>query len=293
MHLGIYRKENNYFDAIRELTMAELEDHETFSRIFIEARSRLVLFRMLERNYENWKAYLNRMLSANFQEDVDVSEELNRLLLNYLTFAYTIQEHFAASFRKRFKSHPERSKEYSNFLGKLCNICWPFAFILDFRGYVQHVGLGIGNISRTSSDTSIQIKVEVSASALLADGCRWKRSGLKASRGDLNLIEILKEFHIQMLQSYGGFVARTFFPELLPASKFYAKLCEEVRERDPDAQMIFFCEPPKFTPGENGKSSVNFNVIAVTNDVFGELGIQVNTSKQWSLARSRTATINL
>ena len=93
--------------------------------------------------------------------------------------------------------------------------------------------------------------------------------------GDLDLIAILKEFHVQMIKSYAVFVAKTFFPELHPASDFYAQLTKEVHERDANARMIFFSEKPEFAPGEGGKVSVNMKIIFVPNDVFAELGIKV------------------
>ncbi|HKP02410.1 MAG TPA: hypothetical protein VJU77_03525 [Chthoniobacterales bacterium] len=230
---------------------------------------------MLDRNYTDWRNYLNRLLSADFHEDVDVSEELNRLLLNYLTFAYTIQKHFAVSFRQRFKKQQATLKKYFDFVDRLCAACWPFAFLLDYRGYVQHVGLGISANSRTANDTSVRIKITASSKTLLAESRGWKRSGLTVERGDLDLVAILKEFHVQMIQSYATFVAKTFFPELHPAEEFYASLTREIQERHPNARMIFFTKKPEFTPGDGGKMSLNMNIIMVPNDVFGELGIKI------------------
>src|SRR6266481_1888758 len=258
MHLGSYNSAKRHYDSFRDLTRAEIEQHETLSLFVFEARERLSLFRMLDRNYSEWRTYLNQLLSTTFKEEIDVSEELNRLLLNYLTFAYTIQEHFTVSFRQRFKRHPATVRKYDAFINKLCKSCWPFAFLLDYRGYVQHVGLGISRCNRMTSDTSVSIEVVASAKTLLADSRQWKRSGLTAQRGDIDLIAILKEFHIQMLQSYAVFVAKTFFPELSPASEFYARLTKEVQERDPNARMIFFSKKPESTRDDDGKVSINW-----------------------------------
>ena len=222
-----------------------------------------------------WKAYLNRLLSPTFKEDVDVKEELDRLLLNYLTFAYAIQKHFTVSFRQRFRNDAATLTKYDDFIDRLCKSCWSFAFVLDYRDYVQHVGLGISWNNRVVDDTSVRIEVMASAKALLADSRQWNRSGLTVAKGDLDLVGILKEFHIQMIQSYAVFVAKTFFPELQPASEFYARLTKEVQERDPNARMIFFSKKPESTPDEGGKVSVNWSVVYVPNDLFAELGIKV------------------
>jgi hypothetical protein len=275
MHLGSYDAARRHYDAFRDLTSEEVEQHRAFTRCLTEARERLSLFRMLNRNYSDWRNYLNRLLSADFREDVDVSEELNRLLLNYLTFAYSIQKHFDVSFRQRFKKQPAALRKYSDFIDRLCDACWPFAFVLDYRGYVQHVGLGISFNSRTANDTSVRIKVTANAKALLAESRQWERSRLTTEKGELDLIAILKEFHVQMLQSYAAFVVKTFFPELVPAAEFYARLTTEIQERHPTARMIFYQKKPEFISEEGGKKSLNMNFLMVPNDVFADLGIKV------------------
>src|SRR5205823_4871862 len=183
-------------------------------------RDRLALFRMLSRNYREWRNYLDGLLSASYKEDVDISEELNRLILNYLTLAYSIQEHFSVSFKQRFRKDPKNLQEYDDFIDRLSKASWAFAFILDYRGYVQHAGLAVTRNNRVASDTSVQIEVIADAKTLISDRREWNRSRLTVENGEIDLVAILKEFHIQMLQSYGSFVAKTFFPELQSAAEF-------------------------------------------------------------------------
>ena len=275
MHLGSYNSAKNHWDGLRDLTVEEVKQHDRFTPICVEARERLSLFRMLDRNYADWKSYLNRLLSVSFKEDVDVKEELDRLLLNYLTFAYAIEQHFNVSFRQRFKKDAVALKKYDDFLDRLCKSCWAFAFVLDYRGYVQHVELGISWNNRVVNDTSVRIEVMANAKSLLAASRQWERSGLTIEKGDLDLVRILKEFHIQMIQSYAVFVAKTFFPELQPASEFYSRLTKEVQERDPNAKMILFTKKPESTRDEGGKVSVNWSLVYVPNDLFAELGIKL------------------
>lgn len=277
MQLGSYNSATNHYDSIRELKPEEVEQHLHFTPFLTEARDRLALFKMLNRNYQEWRGYLDRLLSARFEEDVDVSEELNRLLLNYLTFAYAIQTHFLVSFRQRFRKDPAKLRQYSDFIDRLCSASWAFAFILDYRGYVQHVGLGITRNSRTANDSSVSVQVVADAKTLLSESRQWERSRLTIAAGEIDLIKILKEFHVQMLQSYATFVAKTFFPEVEPASKFYARLTNEVRSRDPGARMIFYTEKPEVTTDERRKVSVRMNPVFVPNDVFAEMGIKVTT----------------
>lgn len=200
---------------------------------------------------------------------------MNRLLLNYLTFAYTIQAHFKVSFRQRYRKHHSSIKEYTDFINRLCAQSWAFAFLLDFRGYVQHVGLGVGHYNRTVNDSSVKIEVTADSKSLLKGSSEWAKSNLSQEKGELDLIAILKEFHIQMIQNYAGFVAKTFFPELSPAAEFYARLTQEVHDRDKNARMVFFPQKPEITQEDDGKQSINISFTCPPNDVFSELGIKI------------------
>jgi hypothetical protein len=182
MQLGSFTAATNEYSWIRKLTRYEIDTDAGFKKLVTEARNRLALFRMLDRNYADWKKYLQRLLSPNFVENVDGIEELNRFLLNYLTFAYSIQEHFSVSYRQRFKKDPAKLREYVNFVDRLCKSSWEFAFVLDYRGYFQHVGLGVEFCSRTLNDTSITIKVVADAKTLLSDSRDWDRSNLTVDR---------------------------------------------------------------------------------------------------------------
>src|SRR5262249_29666869 len=129
--------------------------------------------------------------------------------------------------------------------------------------------------NRTVNDTSVRIEIAADAKTLLSESKHWKSSRLKAAQGELDLVRIIKEFHIQMLQSYASFVAHTFFPELVPASKFYGDLTKEVRQKNPTARMVFYPEKPQMTTDKVGKVSINLKPIFVPNDVLNELGIKV------------------
>jgi hypothetical protein len=275
MQLGSFNRSKNHYDAFRQLSTEELDLHKKYTPCILEARDRLALFRMLDQNYGEWKSYLQSLLSVSFNQENDVSENLNRLLLNYLTFAYTIQEHFNVSFQQRYKKQPIFINQYKEFINRLCEKCWPFAFLQDYRGYVQHVGLGITRYNRNINDFSVTIEIVADAKSLLKGSRQWAKSNLTQEKGDLDLIAILKEFHIQMIQSYAVFVAKTFFPDLSPASEFYARLTQEVHDRDKNARMVFYSENPEIVQEDDGKQSVSISFTCPPNDVFSELGIKI------------------
>ena len=93
MKLGLHNQERSHLEIIRDLTSEELAIHNGHKKVVSEARNRLALFRMLETNYREFRAFVDQLLTANRPDQTNDGEELDRLLLNYLTFAYSIQQH--------------------------------------------------------------------------------------------------------------------------------------------------------------------------------------------------------
>jgi hypothetical protein len=169
--------------------------------------------------------------------------ELNRLILNYLSSAYMIHEHFSVTFKQRFRNDEKRKGEHEEFLKKLTTNCWAFGFFFDFRGFVQHRGLAVGGYSRSISATSVEISLRQNPLELLKEGRDWKRSKLSNYKGDLDLIMLLREFHLCMLNAYAPFVVNTFYPELEPADQFYSTLTNEATLQTPGGRMFFVDDP--------------------------------------------------
>jgi hypothetical protein len=266
------------FHFVRDLSNHEVEQHQAFTSIISEARSRLKLFRILHHNYSEWQNYIEKLLNPAYKDDHDALEHLDRLLLNYLTCAYTIREHFKVSFTQRFRSTPSKQAEYEKFIKEICSHSFPFAFFLDFRGYVQHVGLGVGNYHRQIDVSFVRVSVTQNAEDLLAGSRLWTLSRLNKSHGEIDLIKTLQEFHVRMLEHYAPFVARVFFPDLLPAAKFYAGLTKEVKTVNSNFQMIF-TEKVEAPVAEGDTLKLTLNLTQVPNSLFAELGISIRPAQ--------------
>ncbi|HTX22455.1 MAG TPA: hypothetical protein VMD27_11460 [Candidatus Aquilonibacter sp.] len=275
MKLIGYNEERKNFHLVRNLTDAEVTNYEKYTPIVAEARNRFKLFRILGSNFNEWTGYISSLLNSQVRNDENDWLQLDRLLLNYLTCAYTIQEHFKASFQRRFRKDAVKLKEYSDFLDKLYHSAWAFAFYIDFRGYIQHCELGIGNYQRQISSTSVKINITHDSAQLLADSKEWKRCKLTDKNGTLDLVKLLEEFHHHMLKSYGGYVAKSFFPELFPAAKFYANLTSEVLKIGPGFRMVFGEGEPQKT-FEEGKQQMQLQLKLVPNDLLAELGFSIS-----------------
>lgn len=276
MKLVGFNPNGNRLHLIRDLSEDEIANHEKFITVFTEARSRFHLFKILGRNYTEWISYINLLLNPLTNNDDDAMLQLDRLLLNYLSCAYTIHEHFKTSFRRRFRKNEEKLKEYDAFIEALCAKSWEFAFFLDFRGYVQHCGLGTSNFNRQRNLTSVTLQITQDAAQLVEDSKEWKRSKLTGKEGQLELAKLLQEFHHRMLATFGGHVAKIFFPDLFPAAKFYSGLTNEAKKIDGGFRMFFIPDGPEVKT-EGDKQKMNLTLSCVPNEVFTELGISISS----------------
>jgi hypothetical protein len=157
--LAAYGGQSNFFSILRDLRAEEIQRDDEYSPVVADARERLKLFKILDHNYREWSDHVTSLLSARPGDRDDEMLHLDRLLLNYLTCAYTLRKHFEVLFKQRFRNEDPKQKVYTDFLDRLCAASWPVAFFFDFRGYVQHRGLGIGHYNRKISDLSVQLTI--------------------------------------------------------------------------------------------------------------------------------------
>ena len=120
MQLIGFTADGNRFHLVRTLSENELANHKKFIPIFVEAHNRFKLFRILDCNYKEWAAYINVLRGPEPRNEDNDYLQLDRLLLNYLTAAYTIQEHFDVSFKRRFRRNLAKLREHGDFIASLC-----------------------------------------------------------------------------------------------------------------------------------------------------------------------------
>lgn len=260
--------------VVRDLTAAEIATHEKLAPVLVEARSRLGLFRMLAANYVQWKDYVGQRISRENADVQRLKDEIDRLLLNYLTCFYTIREHFKQSLRRRARADSSKIARYDDLVDALCTDCWEFGFFLDLRGYVQHVAhCTVVNLEHASDD-SMRLTVFARPRELLSRSRQWQRCALATSSAPIDLTKAIDTFHDCTSRRYAGFVAAEFFPELWSAHAFYRDLADEARTADPAASMFFMTEPSP-PCGEGQEVRLSINLTCVPTDVFRELGLRV------------------
>jgi hypothetical protein len=154
-------------NLVRELSQEEVDKLEVYTKVVTTNRKRFALFLIVKRNYAEWFQYTTTLLKPITGLTDDELSELDRLMLNFLSSARSLIDHFAQYYKQ---THRNTSKEekYSEYMAKLETHCWAFAFFQDLRNFTQHCGLPIGRYSRTASRHAINLKIIADSKWLLA-----------------------------------------------------------------------------------------------------------------------------
>ena len=272
VELAGWNSATSNLSRVRPLTEDEITRDEEARPIFAEARERLKLFQILELNYKAWEGHLrSEMTPGKGKQDGYLT--LDQLMLNFLSTVYAITEHFRLSYRQRHKKDESKLEELSSFVKKLQENSWAVAFFADFRNYVQHCALPIGNYNRNETSHGVRIDVTHDASKLCDAYRGWEKSQLTPEHGTLDLIDLTTECYHRLRKDYGGFIAGVFYPELVEMDSFYWSLTQEVRKRDPRARMVFLTDHKETK--HRTKVELKMTFTFPPNAVFDELGMTI------------------
>lgn len=192
--------------------------------------------------------------------------ELDRLLLNYLSAAKSLLDHFRQHWIQHYR-RTENEADFKNYIAKLEKESWAFAFFQDLRNFTQHCGLPVGNYSRNATRNSVTLRIEADSVWLTDHYTDWEKSKLEPNRGKIDLIELIQEYQIRLTQDFGNFIAGAFAPSLLNAHRFFEGLTQEVAQANPGS------EPSILTELSIDGSSYNFQFSSYPKNLLGSLGI--------------------
>jgi hypothetical protein len=258
-----------HFHGIREMTLEEVVKNDEYTRIVTRARNRFRLFSILSRNYADWNQYTRSLFTPNEGLTDNELVELDRLQMNFLSSARALLDHFRQHWIQAFRN-TSKEKDYDNFIRSVEKKSWAFAFFQDLRNFTQHCGLPTGNYTRTVDINSIVLRVEASSKWLTENYDRWSKSRLTAEKGQLNLLDLIREYYIYLHDHFGNFIASTFAPELLEAHEFYESLAREVHTNNSNAQL-------RIITGYNQEgNSLRFQFKVPPSDLMDDIGIVIH-----------------
>jgi hypothetical protein len=255
---------------IRDLSEDEVIQYGKSMAVYAAARNRFRLFRIFHLNYKAWEGFVKATRKPGGALG-DEMLELDRLMLNFLTAAKALIDHFTQFYIQSHRKTPEEN-HFSELLDLLSGRSWAFAFFQDFRNFVQHCGLPTGSCEMSVKEGLITMEVGADAEWLLANHTGWKLSKLAKTHGKLNLLTLAHEYYQCVMSELGMFLAKAFFPKVVEAHNFFAVLANEVAQVVPTHTMILI------TQAEGNGNEVTLSFELIPNDVFGELGFQVKAT---------------
>jgi len=203
--------------CIRELTAAQLAEHEEHHSDFLRLRQKLTLLHVLEENYSALNSFIRELQASSRVDANRALSETNRHFMNYLSAAYALREHLTTALTRDFGHGSEEVSKFRSFVELLEQKCFAYAFFQDFRNYVQHCGFPVGEMSLATEGTTRTLEITYSKSALLAEYKKWDKSGL-SQRLDVSfdLVAlarehhgvVTKEFNVAILAEYGKNIHR-------------------------------------------------------------------------------------
>lgn len=260
------------FTPIRELSDEETQELEHHKSLWIAAKNRFVLFKILNRNYSVWVNYIHSLLTSGDNLNDDQKAELDRLLMNFLSSAKALIDHFKQHWVQKHRDS-EREKEFLDFTNRLCAEEWAFGFFQDLRNFTQHCGLPVGNYQRSCSDTSVELIIGCDSAWLCENYDGWKKSNLDSDDGFLNYVSLTRAYWARLNQDLGRFLSREFAPPLIDTHNFFANLQKESLAIKSDSKYGLITGYDV-----HGENQFTYHWSSPPIDLFGDLGITVQQS---------------
>lgn len=154
--LGCHLKpepKHHEFDLIRPITSADMDIINTAMNKLGDFGSCCALYEICDRNYQTILSYhvtikddfpLNRHRDHEYMEEA--FQEMNRLLLNYLSSFKTFIDHLTTRYTRLQRQGDSFLDDFKKLTAACYDGNFPYGFFSKLRDYVQHCGLPLGSI---------------------------------------------------------------------------------------------------------------------------------------------------
>jgi|GEM_PF-1703835 len=112
-------------------------------------------------NYVTHLQNINHKLPVPRLEHIEIDDEVNRLLLNFLTSARLYLDHTETRLKKRYGAESEQFKKFKLATSSAYDELFAYRFFYKLRNYVQHCGMAINITSDFSSSKNIPGRVDI------------------------------------------------------------------------------------------------------------------------------------
>ena len=174
-------------NLIRHVSFDELKRFHIATNQLSDYRNYCVLYEMCDKNYSSIILYLLSMKDEfpkhrhRLHEYSEESlQEIDRLLLNYLSSFRTFLDHLETRYKRLQKQDSSFLDDYKKMVSACYDSSFPYRFFYKLRDYVQHCGMpptSINIIESPGLDGSIDtiISVRFDRDGLINGYKRWRK----------------------------------------------------------------------------------------------------------------------
>ena len=200
------------FNLIRPISSADMDKIKISMKKLGDFGSCCTLYEICDKNYQSILSYhvaikdnfpLNRHRDYEYMEEA--FQEMNRLLLNYLSSFKTFIDHLTT----RYTRLHQQGHSFLDDFKKLTAACYdgnfPYRFFSKLRDYVQHCGLPLGsmNINKypdQQGNVIIEVSISIDRDNLISSYKKWGRvtPDLQSQPKNMELLPYLNGFQSQI-----------------------------------------------------------------------------------------------
>lgn len=225
----------------REISKQELMEFKKLNNYLREFDNSQGMLPLVQSNSLELDKYISHLQSINHEipvlhrKHVEINDEINRLLLNFLNSARLYLDHTETRLKRTYGKQSEQVKRFKLATSSAYDGLFIYRFFYKLRNYAQHCGTAIKVTSTFSSSSNIpgkvdthRIKVEFDPQELLENYKEWGpvKKDLEKEKKPLNLKgfapEVLNE--LKLIDSY---VYLGEHPELYKAGNWIVDLLED------------------------------------------------------------------
>jgi len=137
--------------ALRDLTDSEYQDFKKASALLWEYSKEYQVYVILVFNYFDLQRRLEKYASEyrdlNRAPLVEISVEINRYLLNWLSSVRTFLDHSEYNLKKQYGHNSDEVKLFETTCAEAYDNHFSYRFTYRLRNYAQHCGLPVGTLS--------------------------------------------------------------------------------------------------------------------------------------------------
>jgi len=165
--------------------------------------------------------------------------ELNRLLMNYVYSTYSLREHLKTHIFRDFGRESEAAEMYGRFLHNVEQKSRSYAFMQDFRNYVQHCGFPVGKAFSKESINGRVLSLLYPKCDLLSNYAGWGKSRLREwPEAEIDLSAITAEYHEVIIKEFPAVILAAYGSEIGKNVAYFASLHDEAKNLESSAIAV-------------------------------------------------------